>query len=54
MVAACMIPQIILISYKKRLFDVVDKRKVHEGVIPRLGGVAFALHHHIVCPLRLA
>ena len=41
MVAACMIPQIILISYKKRLFDVVDKRKVHEGVIPRLGGVAF-------------
>jgi UDP-GlcNAc:undecaprenyl-phosphate GlcNAc-1-phosphate transferase len=33
---------IYLITYKKRLFDPVNARKVHEQVIPRLGGVAFA------------
>lgn len=36
-----MIPKIILISYKKRLFDYSDNRKAHTGVVPRLGGVAF-------------
>ncbi len=36
------IPIIYLISYKKRLFDPVDKRKIHGSIIPRLGGVAFA------------
>lgn len=35
------IPKIIVISYKKKLFDVVDSRKVHVGSVPRLGGVAF-------------
>ncbi|MEG1729891.1 MAG: undecaprenyl/decaprenyl-phosphate alpha-N-acetylglucosaminyl 1-phosphate transferase, partial [Bacteroidaceae bacterium] len=35
------IPKILLISFKKKLFDFVDDRKVHEGVVPRLGGVAF-------------
>lgn len=38
---ALMIPQIILISFKKRLFDPVDERKVHTGMVPRFGGVAF-------------
>jgi UDP-N-acetylmuramyl pentapeptide phosphotransferase/UDP-N-acetylglucosamine-1-phosphate transferase len=33
---------IYLVSYKKRLFDPVNVRKVHEKIIPRLGGVAFA------------
>lgn len=37
-----MIPKIILISFKKKLFDPVNERKVHSGVVPRLGGVAFA------------
>ena len=41
-VTVCMIPRIILISFKKKLFDTVDERKVHSGVVPRLGGVAFA------------
>lgn len=36
------IPQILLVAFRKRLFDVVDGRKVHVGVVPRLGGVAFA------------
>ena len=40
-ITAFMIPKIILISYKKKLFDTVDERKVHKGVVPRLGGVAF-------------
>lgn len=36
------IPLIILVSYKKRLFDPIDARKQHKRIIPRLGGVAFA------------
>lgn len=35
------IPNILLISYKKRLFDQPDARKVHTGPVPRLGGVSF-------------
>lgn len=35
------IPQIITISFKKKLFDVPDERKIHKGVVPRLGGVLF-------------
>lgn len=37
-----MIPLIMLVTYKKRLFDPVNARKVHQSIIPRLGGVAFA------------
>lgn len=33
---------IYLISYKKRLFDPINNRKIHEHITPRLGGVAFA------------
>lgn len=36
------IPQIVLISKKKRLFDVLSDRKSHSGQVPRLGGVSFA------------
>jgi UDP-N-acetylmuramyl pentapeptide phosphotransferase/UDP-N-acetylglucosamine-1-phosphate transferase len=36
------IPFIIMVTFRKRLFDPVDKRKVHQGIIPRLGGVSFA------------
>lgn len=35
------IPNILLISYKKRLFDQPDPRKVHSTPVPRLGGVSF-------------
>ena len=38
---AFFIPQIIFVAFKKQLFDVVDERKVHHGIVPRLGGVAF-------------
>ena len=35
------IPQILLIAFRKKLFDDVDERKIHKGVVPRLGGIAF-------------
>lgn len=35
------IPQILLIAFRKKLFDMPDERKIHLGVVPRLGGIAF-------------
>lgn len=35
------IPNILIISFRKRLFDVPDERKVHKRPVPRLGGVTF-------------
>lgn len=37
-----MIPFIYKVTFKKRLFDPINKRKIHQSIIPRLGGVAFA------------
>ena len=39
--AGIVIPQILLIAFRKRLFDIQDERKIHKGVVPRLGGIAF-------------
>ena len=39
--AGVLIPQILLISFRKSLFDIPDERKIHQGVVPRLGGIAF-------------
>lgn len=39
--ATIIIPRILFISYKKRLFDVPDSRKVHKTPVPRLGGLSF-------------
>lgn len=36
-----LIPYILLISYRKRLFDPVDPRKAHNQRVSRLGGVTF-------------
>ncbi len=35
------IPRILVISHKKRLYDVPDARKVHTTPVPRLGGLSF-------------
>lgn len=35
------IPQILLIAFRKNLFDAPDPRKIHKTEIPRLGGIAF-------------
>lgn len=40
--AGVLIPRILLISFRKKLFDEVDsERKIHCGAVPRLGGIAF-------------
>ncbi len=39
--AGFIIPKILLISFRKRLFDDHDERKIHKGAVPRLGGLAF-------------
>ena len=38
---AIVLPQILLVSFRRRLFDVVDDRKIHSGLVPRFGGFAF-------------
>lgn len=39
--AGVLIPQILLISFRRNLFDMPDGRKIHQSAIPRLGGIAF-------------
>ncbi len=39
--ARMIIPRILVISLRKRLFDVPDARKVHKRPVSRLGGVSF-------------
>lgn len=41
LLAGIIIPQILLIAFRKKLFDEVDERKIHKGIVPRLGGIAF-------------
>lgn len=40
-IASILIPRILLIATRKRLYDIPDVRKVHTKAIPRLGGVSF-------------
>ena len=40
--AGILIPQILLIAFRKSLFDIPDERKIHHSAVPRLGGMAFA------------
>lgn len=39
--AAVIIPKILLIAFRCNLYDAVDDRKIHKGVVPRLGGISF-------------
>lgn len=39
--AGYLIPQILLIAFRKKLFDEPDERKIHHSTVPRLGGMAF-------------
>ena len=56
-IAQMIIPRILLISLRKKLFDIPDERKVHTKAIPRLGGVSFfptiLFSYAIVFALRL-
>ena len=42
--ARIIIPRILIISLRKRLFDTPDARKVHKRPVSRLGGVSFYWH----------
>ena len=35
------VPRILVISHKKRLYDIPDSRKVHTTPVPCLGGLSF-------------
>ena len=39
--AGILIPQILLVAFRRNLFDEPDHRKIHHGIVPRLGGIAF-------------
>lgn len=39
--AMFLIPNILIVSYKRRLFDMPSERKVHSTPVSRLGGVSF-------------
>lgn len=39
--AGIVIPQILLIAFRRKIFDVPDERKIHSSLVPRLGGIAF-------------
>lgn len=41
LLAGIVIPQILLIAFRKQLFDIPDERKIHHCAVPRLGGIAF-------------
>lgn len=40
-ITGLIIPKILLIAFRKNLFDEVNERKIHHGKVPRLGGIAF-------------
>ncbi len=39
--AGIVIPQILLIAFRRKIFDMPDERKIHSSLVPRLGGIAF-------------
>lgn len=51
-----LIPQILRIAHRQKLYDPDDPRKIHKGSVPRLGGVSFfpAILFAIMITLGLA
>lgn len=45
------VPRILEIAFLKKLFDNPDLRKIHKGVVPRLGGISFL--PAIMCALAI-
>ncbi len=41
LITGILIPQILLIAFRKNLLDLPDQRKIHLTPVPRLGGIAF-------------
>lgn len=40
--SSLIIPRILVVAFRKKLFDAPNERKVHHGIVPRLGGISFA------------
>ncbi|MEW6550027.1 MAG: MraY family glycosyltransferase [Spirochaetota bacterium] len=43
LVSACAMPAVLRYAKKKRLYDSLGSRKIHSGLVPRLGGVGIFL-----------
>lgn len=41
MLSSLIIPRILVVAFRKKLFDIADERKTHKGIVPRLGGLSF-------------
>lgn len=39
--SALIIPRILVVAFRKKLFDIPNERKIHSGIVPRLGGISF-------------
>lgn len=48
-IGAGILPRILYVSHKKRLFDIPNERSVHKTPVPRLGGLSFFPTIIIVC-----
>ena len=35
------IPRVLILSHRRRLYDIPDDRKMHDRPVPRLGGITF-------------
>lgn len=53
LLTSAVIPQIICIAFKKKWFDTLDARKIHHGLIPRVGGMAFVPSAIATCIMML-
>ncbi len=51
MITGFVIPKILLVAFRKKLFDIPDERKIHHLPVPRLGGIAFC--PVVICTLAL-
>jgi len=51
--SATAVPAILFYSHKKGLYDIVNERKMHNGNIPRLGGVGIAFGFTLALILRI-
>ncbi len=52
LLSLALMPLIIKVAHRRKLFDAVDERKIHTGNIPRLGGLGIFLS--FVCALAIA
>lgn len=53
LLGAGILPHILYVSHKKKLFDIPNERSVHDRPIPRLGGLSFFPVIIIVCGLSI-